>query len=265
MPLFLSVITNRHLIWQLVVREIQAKYKGSILGLVWSFANPLFMLAVYTFLFSGVFQVKRGSVPSVGHIEYAVTLFVGLIVHSLATECINRAPTLIVANTNFVKKVLFPLELLPLVVVGSALYNAAIASIVLGAAQVVFFKKMAPTAILFPFVLIPFIIFLLGLLWLISALGVFIRDIVQMTSIVSTLLLFGSPIFYHRSALPADLQHLLLANPLTVIVEASRAVLVTGDLPNWLSLSIYTVLAFCFFCFGYWFFSRTRKGFADVL
>lgn len=260
-----SLWINRQLIVQLTKREVVGRYKGSVMGLAWSLFNPIIMLAVYTFVFSVVFKSRWGVGGEESKTQFAVVLFVGMIVHSLLAEVLNRAPSLILANVNYVKKVVFPIEILPIVALGAALFHSLISLGVLLAAFFVFNGYLHLTAIFIPLVLLPLIILTAGFTWMLASLGVFLRDVGQAIGIVTMVLMFLAPIFYPVTALPEKLRPLLLANPLTFIIEQARAVLIWGSMPNWLGLLIYTLAATLVMWLGYAWFQKTRNGFADVL
>jgi len=261
---FLSQWRNRQLIVQLTKREVVGRYRGSLLGLAWSFFNPLLMLAVYTFVFSVVFQT-RWNVAGEDKVNFAIILFVGLIVHGLFAECINRAPGLILSNSNYVKRVIFPLEILPCVALGSALFHAAISLVVLLAVQFLTNHSLPWTILIFPLILLPLLLGTAGFAWLLSALGVYVRDISQVTSIFTTVLMFVSPLFYPVSALPKNYQVWLKLNPLTHIIEEGRNVLIFGRMPDWTNWAYALGASIFISTAGFWWFQKTRKGFADVL
>lgn len=259
-----SLWRNRSLIHASARREVLGRYRGSAFGLLWSFFNPLFMLAVYTFVFSEVFKA-RWNAGSDSKTEFALVLFAGLIVFNLFAECISRAPGLIVSNPNYVKKVVFPLEILPFVTLLSSLYHAGISLGVWLAAYCLFFGLPHPTIFLLPLVLVPLVAFVMGLSWALASLGVFLRDVSQFIGVVVTVLMFMSPIFYPANALPEGYRHLLYLNPLTSTIEMTREVLYWGKVPDvgvlalsWLAASVIAWLGFAWF-------QKTRKGFADVL
>jgi lipopolysaccharide transport system permease protein len=256
---------NRELIIQMTKREVVGRYKGSIFGLAWSFFNPLLMLFIYTFVFSFVFKSRWGISNEETRTQFAIVLFVGMIVHRLFAEVIDRAPTLITSNVNFVKKVVFPLDILPSIATGAALFHSLVSLGVLMVAFVLFNGYLNWTAIFIPFVLLPLIILALGVAWILASLGVFLRDLGQITGIITTILLFFSPVFYPVTALPVELRPWMMANPLTLIIEQARAVLIKGQLPDWIALCIYSVVALIVAWLGYVWFQKTRKGFADVL
>jgi lipopolysaccharide transport system permease protein len=246
-------------------REVLGRYRGSIIGLAWSLFNPLLMLGVYTFFFSFVLKARWGVAQDGGHSDFAIVLFVGLIIHGLFAECINRAPTLIINNASFVKKVIFPLETLPWIAMGSAVFHATISVIVLLVLQLFITGALPWTILLFPLVVAPFLFITLGFAWFFSATGVYVRDIGQVSGLLTSMLLFLSPVFYPISILPPPLDSLVLLNPLTLIIEESRKVLLFGEMPNWIALGFYSVIAALIAWLGFWWFQKTRKGFADVI
>lgn len=267
-PLALSkcLWRNRQLIVQMTKREVMGRYKGSAIGLAWSFFNPVFMLVVYTFVFSDIFKSRWGGIGGdESKTQFAVVLFVGMIVLSLFSEVVNRAPTLIFSNVNYVKKVVFPLEILPVVVMGAALFHNLISLCVLLAAFLIFNGYLQWTVIFTPLVLFPLIILTTGLAWMLAAIGVYLRDVGQTIGIITTILMFLSPVFYPVTAVPERFRAYIMANPLTFIIEQTREVLIWGHLPNWAGLGIYTLAATIIDWAGYALFQKTRKGFADVL
>jgi lipopolysaccharide transport system permease protein len=256
---------NRQLILQLTKREVLGRYRGSLMGLAWSFFNPLLMLAVYTFVFSVVFRARWGTGEPTSRVQFALVLFVGVIVHGLLSEGINKAPGLILGNANYVKRVIFPLEILPWVVLGSAVFHALISIAILLLAQLLFAGGIPTTALWLPLVLLPLVPMMMGVAWLLAATGVFIRDIAQLTGIITMVLMFMAPVFYPISALPEQYRRWLYLNPITLIVEQARAVLFTGSQPDWVALALYMVVAISVAGAGFWWFQVTRKGFADVV
>lgn len=259
-----SLWRNRNLIHASAKREILGRYRGSILGLLWSFFNPIFMLTVYTLVFSEVFKARWSS-GSESKSEFALVLFAGLIVFNLFAECINRAPSLILVNSNYVKKVVFPLEILPFVILLSAFYHALISLMVWLMAYVALFGMVHATVLLLPLVILPFCLFILGLSWALASLGVFLRDASQFITLVIPSLMFLCPIFYPANALPEMYRRILYLNPITPVLEMTRDLLYWGKTPalnlmlgHWLVMGLVAWLGFA--CF-----QKTRKGFADVL
>ena len=259
-----SLWRNRSLIKALAQREVVGRYRGSVMGILWSFFNPVFMLLVYTFVFSVIFKA-RWSGGSDSKTEFALILFAGLIVFNLFAECFNRAPGLILANVNYVKKVVFPLEILPWVALGSALFHALISLGVWLIAYLILFGVPHITVLLFPLVILPLLLLIMGLTWALASLGVYLRDVSQFIGILTTVLMFLSPIFYPASALPEAYRHLLLLNPLTPVIEQARDVLFWGKVPDMTILSIYLLMTAFIAWLGFAWFQKTRKGFADVL
>jgi lipopolysaccharide transport system permease protein len=263
--MFSSIWRHRELIWQMSRREVVGRYRGSVMGLAWSFFNPILMLIVYTFVFSIVFKARWGVGAEESKADFAIVLFVGMIVHGLFAECINRAPSLILSNVNYVKKVVFPLETLSWVAMGSALFHAFVSLVVLVAAQLIINVSLPWTAVLFPIILLPLLLATMGFAWFLAATGVYVRDIGQITGIITTAMLFMSPVFYPISTLPEQYQAALLLNPLTFVIEQARQVLIWGGLPDWSGLAVYLAISVAVAWSGFWWFQRTRAGFADVL
>ena len=252
------------LIASMIKRDVIGRYRGSFLGLLWSFVTPVLMLAIYTFVFSFVFKARWGQEHS-NQYQFALILFTGLIVYNLFSECISRAPGLILGNVNYVKKVVFPLEILPWVSLGSTLFHAFASLLVLLFFLVVTGHDFSFTALWLPIIILPFLLLIMGLSWFLAATGVFVRDINQVITMLLTVLMFMSPIFYPLSALPDSISQYLFINPITLIVEQVRAVLIWGNQPNWIGLSYYTFASLLIYWGGWLWFAKTRKGFADVL
>lgn len=260
-----SIWHNRYLIIQMTKREVAGRYRGSFLGLAWSFLNPLLMLLVYTFVFSVVFKSRWGISGNESKADFAIILFAGMIVFGLFAENVNRAPGLIVSNVNYVKKVVFPLEILPLVSLGAGLFHSLISLVVLLLMQIVVNHFLPWTSVLFPLVLLPLIFASMGAAWFLAALGVYVRDIGQITTMLTTVLMFLSAVFYPVSSLPENYQVWLQLNPLVLIITESRKVLVLGSLPDWRSLGFALIAGFGMAVAGFWSFQKMRKGFADVI
>jgi len=264
--LLTGVWRERRLIGHLIRREVLGRYRGSIMGVTWSFLYPVLMLMVYTFVFSVVFQAKwPGMMETGGKTRFALLLFVGVIAHGLVAEAITKAPMLVIGNANYVKKVVFPLETLGWSLVGSAAFHAGVSLLILLGAKWLLEGWVPPTALWLPVVLLPLVLIALGAAWLFSALGVFIRDIAQLTGVFATVLMFLSPVFYPLAALPERYHAWVMLNPLTLAIEQSRAVLFAGVAPDPLILlRLYATGVVCM-VLGYWWFQTSRRGFADVL
>lgn len=257
--------SHRELIAQLTKRDVVGRYKGSVMGLMWSFVNPVLLLAMYTFVFSVVFKARWGGGELENRAHFAEMLFVGMIVHSLFSETLIRAPGLILGNVSYVKKIVFPLEILPVVAMGASVFHALASVSVLIGALIFLNGQLHWTAICLPLVLFPLVVFSLGLAWALSSLGVYLRDVAQPISLLTTILLFASPVFYPITALPENLQPWMLLNPLTFIIEQSRGVLMKGQMPDFQGLLNYFVVSSAVAWLGFAWFQKTRKGFANVL
>lgn len=260
-----SLWQHRELIVQMTKREVVGRYRGSVMGLAWSFFNPILMLVVYTFVFSVVFKAKWGLGADESQTSFAIILFVGMIMYGLFAEMANRAPGLILSNVNYVKKVIFPLEILPVVGLGAALFHTIISLGVLLAAILLINGSLVWTAIFFPLILLPLLLATLGVSWFLASIGVFVRDVGQTVGIFTTVLMFLSPVFFPITALPEKFQFWMMLNPLTFVIEQGRAVMIFGNQPDWTGLGIYAVASLLVAWAGYWWFQKTRKGFADVL
>jgi lipopolysaccharide transport system permease protein len=236
-----------------------------MLGILWSFVNPVLMLAVYTFVFSVVFKARWTEGGDQSQIGFAVTLFAGLIVFGIFSECVNRAPQLIVSQPNYVKKVVFPLEILPWVSLLAALFHAAISLVILIALLLMTEHRIHLSAILLPVILLPLVLGTMGLGWFLSSLGVFLRDIGQIVGVATTALLFLTPIFFPVSALPPRLQVLSKLNPLALPIEQARDALIFGRPLEWTAYGLSLVVSLVVLYLGYWWFEKTRRGFADVI
>lgn len=259
-----SLIKNRRLIVQMAKRDVIGRYRGSMLGLAWSFFNPLIMLAVYTFVFSVVFG-SRWNAASTSQTEFALALFIGMITHGLLAECIGRAPGIILGHVSYVKKVVFPLEILPWVAMAATVFHTLISLGVWALFYLVANQALQWTVVFIPFVLLPLVLFTMGLAWALAALGVYLRDIGQMTGVFTTVLMFLSPVFYSADRLPENFKMAMYLNPLTFIIEQSRDVLMWGKLPHWAGLALATLISLVVAWLGFVVFQRTRQGFADVL
>ena len=263
--MFSSITEHRDLLLQMLKRQIQQRYRGSHIGFLWAFIHPVLMLLVYMYVFGIVMRVRWG-VEGHDNLEFGVILFSGLLLHSLLAEVFTSSVGLITGNSQFVKKVVFPLQILSIVTVGNALFHAIIGTGILFVILLLTGGQAYWTILLAPVVMLPFVIFLLGMSWLLAALGVYFRDLSQIMGVLITVMLFLAPIVYPFSSVPDRLKPFVLwLNPLTIIVEQLRAVLLFGQFPDWYLLSIYSVFAVAMFVFGYWFFNKTRDGFADVI
>jgi lipopolysaccharide transport system permease protein len=255
----------RDLIGQFTWREVQGRYRGSFLGLLWSFINPLVLLLIYTFVFGVVLQARWPQAPIDNLSEFALVIFCGLTAFNIFSECVGRAPGVIVSVPNYVKKVVFPLEILPVSVLGGALFHALISLIILLAAGVLLTGALHWTILLLPLIALPLIFLSLGLGWFLSSLGVFVRDINYTVALLVQVLFYMTAIFYSIDIVPEPFQTIIRWNPLASIVENFRRVILWGSLPNWPELVLWLLLTGAILMLGYAWFMKTKKAFADVI
>ncbi len=262
---FYNLYLNRELLRQFSRREIEGRYRGSYLGIIWSMILPLMMLAIYTFVFSVIFKSRWQGSTSSSQGEFAVTLFAGLIAFNIFSECVNRAPSLIIANPNYVKKVVFPLEILPASTLGAALFHSMISIAILIIATILIMGTVSVTIVLLPLAMLPLIGLCLGLGWFLASLGVYVRDTAYAIGIVTQVLFFMSAIFYPVNAVPEALQPIMYLNPLTAIVESFRRVLIWNQPLDWEPWLLVTLISSAMLLLGYTWFMKTKSGFADVI
>jgi lipopolysaccharide transport system permease protein len=252
---------QRHVIAQLGRRQVQSRHRGSLLGWAWVVLNPLLQLAVYTLAFTVLFPVA-GDLGS--RIDFSLRLFCGLVLWWVFADTVSRAPTAIVSNPNFVKKVVFPLEALPAADLYESLCLAAVNLAVLGVAALIH-GSLSWTALLFPLAFPPLVLLSLGTAWFFAALGVYMRDLRASIGVLITALMFLTPIFYRLDDVPARLRGLLQANPLAVVIETGRRTLLWAEQPDWVALSVAYAVGAAAAVLGFAWFRATKRGFADVL
>jgi lipopolysaccharide transport system permease protein len=255
----------RNLVAQLTWREVTGRYRSSVLGLFWSFVTPLVTLALYTFVFGIVFRARWPGSITGNLAEFGLMLFAGLTAFAVFNECLTRSPTLVASSPNYVKKVVFPLEVLAVSVLGAALFHAVISVLILTVARQLVLGSMSWTVVFVPVVLLPMVLLSLGLSWLLASLGVFFRDLAHTVTLVSQALLLTTPIFYAADVVPEPFRTLVNYNPLTPIVENMRRVSVTGVPPDWQGLAVSTIIGVLVLCAGHAWFAVTKPAFADVI
>ena len=264
-----SLWRHRVLLWRLSRREVEARYRGTMLGLLWSVLQPLLMLVIYTLIFSVVFRARwdAGSAVEAGEhsLVFAVNLFAGLIVFNFAADCLVRSPTLVVANPNYVRKVVFPLDVLGPVSVAGSFFHACVSMVVLALMQLLVFGALPITWLWLPLLWLPLLLVCCGLAWLLSAMGVYLRDTAQLMGLLVNVLLYVTPIFYPVKALPAAWRPILQLNPLASAVESMRQLAVAGVPPSPLGLLLVSLAALLFCQWSWSLFQRASRGFADVL
>jgi lipopolysaccharide transport system permease protein len=251
------------LIFSFAKRDLLGRYKGSALGLAWAVLTPVVMIAIFTFIFAGIFGARFGAGDS--HWDYALYLFCGLLPWTMFQETVQQSSNTIVANANLVKRVVFPLETLPAAQAFAALGNQLFATIALLIATVVIRQNLQLTALWLPVLLIPQLLFALGAAWLIASLGVFLRDIAQGITLLLMAWMYLTPIIYPESIVPERFRWFIRVNPFTSLVRSYRRVFLDGFAPDWRGLLYFSLVALVVFVFGYWWFARTRKNFADVI
>jgi lipopolysaccharide transport system permease protein len=260
-----SLFRHRYLLGQIIRREVVGRYRGSMFGLAWSFLNPLLLLLAYTFVFGLVFKSSWGDGHSGSVAEFALTIFCGMIPFNMMSETLGRAPTLMSGHANYVKKVVFPLEILPLGLLGAAAVHAMISIFILLIGVAFLMGGISPTILYYPIVILPLLLLVAGLSWLLASLGVFLRDLQQIVVLLLQLLMFLSPIFYPASRLPDALRDVANLNPLTQVLENSRRVLLWRQAPEWQAWGVWMVVGLTCAYLGYAWFRKTRHAFADVL
>lgn len=256
---------HKGLLFALVKRDITARYRGSWLGLFWSILNPILLLVVYYFVFTHVFKARLPQLYDGRDIGFSGFIFSGLIVYFLFSEVVTRAPSVIQENANYVKKVVFPIEVLPVVAVLSAAFNFLVAFVVLQGFLLLSGEGIQLTSLLMPFILLPFLLFLLGVAWLISALAVYLRDVTYVVGFLATAMMFLSPVFYPPEVVPASFKVVMFYNPLTYFIESFRMTTVAGVVPPPGFMLISAVIGMATSVIGYGFFQRVRSGFADII
>lgn len=260
---FKSVYIYRNLILQLVRRDIAARYQGALIGASWSLIFPLLSLAVYGFVFGVILKPRWPGIED--SLQFTLILFSGLLVFNFFSECLSRAPSLMVANSNFVKKVVFPIDILIWVPIVAALYHLMLGMIAWFLLCLAVGQGISWTFFLFPFAITPLVFIVAGFSWLLSALGVYVRDVGQVIGVAMQMLLYLGPIIYPREALPEDFRWAMLINPLTVPVEQFRNVVNFGTSLDWLQIAIFWLVSLVVFLSGKLFFDKCRHGFADVV
>ena len=256
---------HRDLIRQFTKREIEGRYKGSFLGLFWAFINPLVLLFIYTFVFGIVLKSRWPQAKTDNLGEFAIVLFCGLTAFNVFSECVSRASSLIVGVPNYVKKVVFPLEILPISVLGAALFHSVISLIILLVANLFIRGSVSWTLLLLPLAYVPLIFFSLGLTWFLASLGVFIRDVSYIVTLILQVLFFTTPIFYPIENIPQPFYSFIRLNPLSSIVENFRRLILWGTLPSWFGWLSWTILTTTIMILGYAWFMKTKKAFADII
>ncbi|ENO8808637.1 sugar ABC transporter permease [Photobacterium damselae] len=256
---------NKELVKQSIKRDFFSRYQGSLFGVIWAFLMPLFLLAVYTFVFSVIFKAKWGVGEGQSKLDFALILFIGMIIYNFFAEVLTRSPGVIIGNVNFVKKVVYPLETIPLMVVGTAFLNMVISFIVWELAFLFIKQSINYTFIYIPILIIPLVFMMLGLSLFLSSLGTYIRDISQIAGVLVTVFMFLSPIFFSIDTVPHQFRIFMQINPLTFFIEEARNILFFEQKPDFTYLLIYYPISIVALKLGFIFFQKTRSGFSDVI
>ena len=251
------------LIFSFAKRELLGRYKGSVLGLAWAVLTPVVMIAIFTIIFAGMFGARFGASDS--HWDYAIYLFCGLLPWSMFQDSVQQSAHTIVSHSNLVKRVVFPLETLPAAQVLAALCNQLFATIALLVATLIIRQRFELTAFWLPVLLVPQLLFALGSAWLIASLGVFLRDITQGITLLLMAWMYLTPIIYPEAIVPERFTTFISINPFTSLVRSYRHIFLEGAAPDWSGMAYFSAFAVVIFVFGYWWFARTRKNFADVV
>lgn len=257
----LSIFQHRYILGQLIKRDVLLRYRGAYFGLMWIFLNPIIMLGIFVFVFGHIFQMKWPQ--NTGSIPYALHLYCGLIAFNIFSEAVSRAPSAVRGYPSYVKKIVFPVELLPIVPMGSALAHAAFNFIILFLA-LAWVGELHASQWLIPLLLLPLFLFSLGLAWFLAAWGVFIKDMTQIVPVFVQMMLFLSPVFYPVQAVPTALRGIYSYNPLGAVIESLRGVLV-GHAIAWTGWVAAMIIALIVLFAGFAFFQHSRDEFADVL
>ncbi|SRR5579883_2473411 len=254
---------QRHLIAIMVNRDFMGRYKGSLLGALWPVLNPMGHMVLYTFLFSIILQIRFGNDPSTSN--FAIYLMTALLPFTAFSEALSRSSTVVLESPNLVNRVVFPLEILPVVLTISSLLSSAVSFGIVCAAVLMYFGHLPATILFIPLILFSQIILTAGLTWILASIGVFVRDLSHFISLALSAWMYATPIVYPAAKIPVNFKFLLWANPLAGIVTDYRHVILEGVPPDWSSYACYTTVAFTLFFVGFSFFYKTKKSFADVM
>ncbi len=263
--ILLCIWAYRDLLSQFARREVASRYKGSYLGLFWSLIQPVLMLCIYTFVFGVIFRSRWPGVAEQGIAGYAVTLFCGVAAFNLLNESLGRSPGIIKENANLVKKVIFPVEILPVSLICSAIYHGSICFLILIATNLLVNMSLHYTIIMLPLVILPLILLLMGISWILAGLGVFLPDVQAIVSLLTTMWMFLSPVFYSTTMLPAKAQFLMQFNPMAFVVDNIRRVVMWGQWPEWGALGIWMIFGIAVMSLGYAAFMWGKDNYADVI
>jgi lipopolysaccharide transport system permease protein len=262
-PAVALVSDHRDLVRSMVRRDVSSRYKGSIIGPLWAIITPAVMIIIFTLIFSGIFGARFDS--SGGHFSFALYLFCGLLPWIAFSDGVQRSTSSITDNVNLVKRVVFPTEALPVNMALSAITLQMFGTAVLLIGALVLERTIRPTILWLPVLLIPQFLATVGLGWLMSSLGVFIRDMPQFNQLALTAWMYLTPVFYPEKSIPQNYQWMVNLNPMAPLIRSYRRIILEGKAPDWRGLGVTLGFALVIFVFGYWWFERTKKAFADIL
>jgi lipopolysaccharide transport system permease protein len=251
------------LISSLTRREIVARYKGSVLGIIWAVVTPAVTIATFTLIFAGIFGARFGASGSGW--EFALYLFCGVLPWTAFQEAVQLSSQKIVSQSNLVKRVVFPLEILPVAQTLASFINQLFGTVALLILALIIQRTLHPTILWLPVLIVPQLLLTFGAAWLVASLGVFLRGIVQGIALLLMVWMYLTPIIYPESIVPEQFRPYINANPFTPLIRSYRNVVLEGSMPDWRGLAYFTGFALIVFIFGYWWFARTRKNFADVI
>jgi homopolymeric O-antigen transport system permease protein len=262
-PAMALLSEHRGLVRSMVRRDLSSRYKGSVIGPAWAVITPVVMIVIFTAIFSGIFGLRFGAQG--GHLSFATYLFCGLLPWIAFSDGVQRSTTSLTDNVNLVKRVVFPTEALPVNLALSGIAQQLIGTVVLLTVALILEHTIRPTALLLPLLLVPQFLVTAGLGWLMASLGVFIRDMPQINQLTLMTWMYLTPIYYPENIIPPKYQWMVNLNPMAPLVRNYRRILLEGMAPDWRGLGVTTVFALVCFVFGYWWFQRTKKAFADIL
>src|SRR5262245_17266500 len=262
-PAFALISEHRGLMRSMVRRDLSSRYKGSIIGFAWAIITPAVMIIIFTVIFSGILGLRFGAQG--GHLSFALYLFCGLLPWIAFSDGVQRSTSSLTENVNLVKRVVFPTEALPINLALSAMTQQMLGTVVLLAGALILERAIHPTALLLPALLIPQFLATVGLGWLMASLGVFIRDMPQFNQLALMAWLYLTPIIYPEHIIPQKYQWMVDLNPMAPLIRSYRRILLDGKAPDLRGLGVTMAFALVCFAFGYWWFERTKKAFADIL
>lgn len=262
----LSTFTkHRYLYWQFTKRQIEQRHKGSVLGILWSVLQPLAMMGVYTVVFGLIFRGHYAGIEGQTTMDYALGIFLSITLYQLVAESISSSIGIIVGQPNLVKKVVFPLAILPLAQVGASLFQFFISLVLVLIGVLVLGHGFSVSTLLFPLTILPLIPLVIGLSLILSALGVFLRDLQHVAGPITMVTMYASSVFYSTAMVPPAIWSLLKYNPLVHILEQSRRVLLWHLPLQWGEIVYSFIIGIITLTLGLWLFKKLKPAFADVL